>query len=95
MLHYRILTLPHLARYLINLSPLHIIVCFAGMSDTEQELACLHADVISVLVFVAHTPPLCTLQGKCSVVYTATDSQSGQPVAVKLYRKKLLSPLNQ
>jgi serine/threonine-protein kinase RIO1 len=38
---------------------------------------------------------LSSLQGKCSVVYTATDSQSGQPVAVKLYRKKLLSPLNQ
>ena len=34
-------------------------------------------------------------EGKSSVVYTATDSQSGQPVAMKLYKKKMLRSLNQ
>jgi len=33
-------------------------------------------------------------RGKCSLLYMATDKQSGQQVALKLYRKRKLSTLN-
>ena len=33
-------------------------------------------------------------RGKTSLLYMATDKQSGLPVALKLYRKKKLSTLN-